>query len=169
MTKRGGDPVNLSMPLGSVAGRLGLGDMMRRIVIWKRWEETVGEKVAAMAWPKTFRDRDILVVAVADSAWMHHMSYLKPDILSRLNACLKGGALLSDMRFVIDDIAKVRMETAIRDDAREKTGESAGALPADQIRRAEELAAQTSDPGLGRLIRDLYLSNASRHIIKDNR
>jgi hypothetical protein len=141
--------------------------MMRRAVIWKRWQDVVGEQVAGMAWPFTFRDRDILVVAVADSAWMHHMSYLKPDILDRLNGFLEEGGRLSDIRFVIDDVKRVRRETAIGLEDEGEPGLSHAALPSDQLKRAEELASGVSDPGLRKALHNLYLSNAAHHILKE--
>lgn len=61
------------------------------------WQEIVGEKIAMHAYPIAIY-RDLLVVAVGNSSWLHHLSMMKQDIISKINTFI-GEDLISDIRF----------------------------------------------------------------------
>jgi hypothetical protein len=48
------------------------------------WPAIVGAEVARLTTPAFFR-RETLWIYVQDSAWMHHLQYVKPDLLARIN------------------------------------------------------------------------------------
>jgi len=48
------------------------------------WPAIVGAEVARLTTPAFFR-RETLWLHVQDSAWMHHLQYVKPDLLVRIN------------------------------------------------------------------------------------
>lgn len=68
---------------------------LREGKIWLVWEGTVGPTIAAQARPTGFRD-GILTVMVASSPWMQQLTFLKRDIIVRLNSRL-GSDLIKDI------------------------------------------------------------------------
>jgi len=63
--------------------------------IWLVWEGTVGPAIAAQARPTGFRD-GVLTVTVANAPWMQQLTFLKRDIMARLNTRL-GCNLVTDI------------------------------------------------------------------------
>lgn len=57
--------------------------------IWLLWDEAVGERIASLARPVSFRD-GTLTVAVANAPWMQQLNFLKGGIIEKLNALLGG-------------------------------------------------------------------------------
>ena len=63
--------------------------------IWLIWEAVVGAQIAAQAKPAGFRD-GVLTVAVASAPWMQQLTYLKKEIVAKLNRRL-GTELVKDI------------------------------------------------------------------------
>jgi len=61
------------------------------------WPGIVGAEVARLTTPAFFR-RDVLWIYVQDSAWMHHLQYVKADLLARINQHLQETPI-SDLRW----------------------------------------------------------------------
>ena len=61
------------------------------------WREIVGDKIAAHAYPLSVQ-RDLLLVAVGNPVWGHHLSMMKQDIINKINAFI-GDNLIRDIRF----------------------------------------------------------------------
>lgn len=57
--------------------------------IWLLWDEAVGERIASLARPVSFRD-GTLTVAVANAPWMQQLNFLKGGIIEKLNTLLGG-------------------------------------------------------------------------------
>jgi predicted nucleic acid-binding Zn ribbon protein len=53
--------------------------------ICAQWVKVVGEEAARNARPAAVKG-SILLVHVSSPAWIHHLRFLKSDLLSRLNA-----------------------------------------------------------------------------------
>ncbi len=53
--------------------------------LWEQWERVVGEETARNARPAAVKG-SILLVHVSSPAWIHHLRFLKADLLARLNA-----------------------------------------------------------------------------------
>jgi hypothetical protein len=51
------------------------------------WPAIVGVEVARLTAPAFFR-RETLWIHVQDSAWMHHLQFVKTDLLARINQSL---------------------------------------------------------------------------------
>ena len=79
-----------------IEGRMAYG------AIYKIWMTAVGEQIARNAYPAAFRG-GILFVNVVSSVWMQELSFLKENILEKLNRELKG-AKLKDIRFKIGPV-----------------------------------------------------------------
>lgn len=67
--------------------------------VWDVWPQAVGPDIAGNAQPSAFKG-DLLLVHVANSVWRHHLQFLKPDMIERLNAAL-GEACIRDITFKI--------------------------------------------------------------------
>jgi len=64
------------------------------------WARLVGPRIAARSWPAGVRD-GALVVRVANSAWLHELSFLEADLLARLRADLGDAFTAQRIRFVV--------------------------------------------------------------------
>ena len=69
------------------------------IRIWKFWNNAVGSAVAENAQPATFK-KDVLTVTVSCSAWIHHLHFLKKEIISKLNLNLEK-KLIQQIKFKV--------------------------------------------------------------------
>lgn len=67
------------------------------------WPVIVGAEVARLTAPAFFR-RETLWVYVQDSAWMHHLHHVKPDLLARINRHL-GDPPIADLRWQLQPLA----------------------------------------------------------------
>lgn len=60
------------------------GKRLKEGKIWLVWERSVGEQIAARARPAAFRD-GTLTISVDNAPWMQQLTYLKEEIITRLN------------------------------------------------------------------------------------
>jgi predicted nucleic acid-binding Zn ribbon protein len=84
----------------SLEGLLKKLELDRRVLGWSVldvWGEVVGPRIAANTRPATYRDSK-LFVQVATTIWMHELSFMKEEILRRLNARL-GEKVIEDIVF----------------------------------------------------------------------
>ena len=77
--------------------------------VWNLWDDAVGPAISANAQPAAFRGR-ILIVHVSSSTWIHHLQFLKKDILEKLNAAF-GRDLVVEIRFKIGPVATMAPKT----------------------------------------------------------
>mgnify|MGYP005816498463 CR=1 FL=1 len=69
--------------LDSLARRLGLPNAAVLGALFRRWDEVVGEAIAAHARPRSLND-GVLVVSVDEPAWATQLRYLAPQLCDRL-------------------------------------------------------------------------------------
>ncbi len=69
--------------LGTVAGRLGLGQPDLIAMVFGRWEELVGSSVAAHVRPVRLV-AGTLIVSADHPAWATQIRHIAPDILERV-------------------------------------------------------------------------------------
>jgi predicted nucleic acid-binding Zn ribbon protein len=67
--------------------------------VWRLWDRALGEDIARNARPAAFKG-SLLLVYVTSSVWLHHLRFIKPDIIKRLNDDL-GQPLVSDIKFKV--------------------------------------------------------------------
>jgi predicted nucleic acid-binding Zn ribbon protein len=67
--------------------------------IWRVWDRVVGEDIACNARPAAFKG-SVLLVHVTSSSWLHHLRFLKKELVTRLNDDL-GQPLVSDIKFKV--------------------------------------------------------------------
>lgn len=86
------EPLPDDQPPGPAPLRTGLDRVVRRLGgpsadvasgVFGRWEEVVGETVAANSRPVAVRGTT-LVIAVTDPAWATQLRFLEADLLARL-------------------------------------------------------------------------------------
>lgn len=65
----------------------------------RNWPAIVGAEVGRLTAPAFFR-QDILWIFVQDSAWMHHLQFIKLDLLSRVNTVLAEQPI-TDIRWLL--------------------------------------------------------------------
>jgi predicted nucleic acid-binding Zn ribbon protein len=89
--------------LGSVIDKIMQSGLRQQdaplLQVWELWEKAVGEIIAENARPAAFKG-NILLVHVNSSPWLHQLSFLKKDILARINREL-GQQLVDEIKFKI--------------------------------------------------------------------
>ncbi len=69
------------------------------IQAWRVWDDVVGDIIAKNAKPAAFKGR-VLLIHVSSSTWIHHLQFLKAEMIGRLNNAL-GKELVEDLKFKI--------------------------------------------------------------------
>jgi hypothetical protein len=116
------------------------------------WPETVGETVAANAWPARLARDGTLHVAAASSTWAFQLQQLEPEIAERLRRAL-GGTGPGHLRFAPGPLperppassnqARQLPPRPSQEDAR-KARELAAAIGSEELRKSVEKAARMS-------------------------
>jgi predicted nucleic acid-binding Zn ribbon protein len=75
------------------------GDLLQ---VWNLWDKAVGDTIAKNARPEAFKGR-LLLVRVNSSPWMHHLQFLKKDIIKKVNTALEKD-LVQDIKFKIGPV-----------------------------------------------------------------
>ncbi|MBK8480297.1 MAG: DUF721 domain-containing protein [Proteobacteria bacterium] len=69
--------------LRRLISRRGMSMSLRQHAVAARWAELVGHRIASHCWPLELRD-GVLLVAVADSAWLQQLSFLRAELVVRI-------------------------------------------------------------------------------------
>lgn len=77
------EPVRITKAIDSVMSSLRGTDRVQIGGVFGRWDEAVGENVAAHVRPVRL-DQRVLTVEVDDAAWATHVTFLSSTIISRL-------------------------------------------------------------------------------------
>ena len=98
--------IKTAIPIGSVIDRILSGKKPKAAAgvarVFQLWERAVGEIIAANAKPAAFKDK-ILLVHVNSSPWLHHLHFLKEDIVRKVNDALSK-ELIEDILFKIGPV-----------------------------------------------------------------
>ncbi|MDQ1257610.1 MAG: hypothetical protein QG656_2216 [Candidatus Hydrogenedentes bacterium] len=98
-TLRKSKPESIGEILAAVKGTTAVGKALDQAIIWERWPELAGPKLAAHGHPTGFRDKT-LMVEVSGSVWMNRFAYQKWFIIGRINR-LAEQELVSDIFIVL--------------------------------------------------------------------
>lgn len=82
-----GRPEPLASLLRSGFAATGLGERLKDLAIWQRWEQVVGPAIARRAKPLRLSG-GVLTVVVGSAPWMQQLSFMKADLLAKLNSSL---------------------------------------------------------------------------------
>lgn len=77
-------PQNLSHVLSKMLKDFGLEENAKRYEAITRWQEIVGDKVAAVTKPERV-SHGTLVVSVSSSVWKYELTMRKQEILSKIH------------------------------------------------------------------------------------
>lgn len=88
------DPFRLSDLLGPAAKSFGVEDTRAVSALWRRWEEVVGEGIAAHAEPTSLRD-GVLKVRADSPVWATEIGYLAEEIRGAIERELGPGSVRS--------------------------------------------------------------------------
>jgi len=90
---------SLATILPGLMRRLGLEEGARGWRAVTEWPALAGERIARRTRATSFRD-GVVTVEVEGSAWMHELSFLKPELVRRANQLL-GAGTVREVRFVL--------------------------------------------------------------------
>lgn len=85
-----------------MARRLGLDAKLAEFRLRRRWAEIVGPQIAAHTRPDRIRFKKLHLL-VRNSVWLHQLTFLKPDLLARINAAA-GGEAITDIVLRVGDV-----------------------------------------------------------------
>lgn len=100
--KKHGCPVAIGHILPRVLQSCRVQSDQALIRVWDLWDDAVGAVIAADAQPEAFKGK-ILIVKVSSSTWIHHLQFLKKDIIAKINDAL-GQNLVEEIKFKIGTI-----------------------------------------------------------------
>ena len=88
--------------LSGLAKRLGLESPLFERRLQHDWKQLVGDPVASHTWPDQIRFKKLYVI-VRNSVWMQQLTFLKPELLAKLND-RAGGPLLTDISLRVGEV-----------------------------------------------------------------
>ena len=89
----------ISGVLQKILQQYGLEGKLREYQVLNRWEEIVGKTIAAHTAPDSIRFKK-LILKVDSSAWMQELSFLKKDLIEKVNHAFQT-PLIRDIQFRI--------------------------------------------------------------------
>lgn len=98
--KHKGKISKIAADLKPVLRDIGKGQRGVHPEIWARWSEIIGPELSRRAIPVRL-ERGRLTVAVASSAWMNELSYMKNTLMDRFAEAV-GPDVVKEIRFVVD-------------------------------------------------------------------
>lgn len=99
MPKKPEDATHISAVLSGLVQRFRPEAEQGMLRVWRVWDRLVGADIARNARPAAFKG-SLLLVYVTSSVWLHHLRFLKKEIVKRLNDDL-GQPLVSDIKFKV--------------------------------------------------------------------
>lgn len=88
--------------LSGLSKRLGLESRLIELRLQHRWREIVGEPMGSHTWPSQIRFKKLYVI-VRNSVWLQQLTFLKPALLTKLQA-ESGTGSVTDIAFRVGEI-----------------------------------------------------------------
>lgn len=88
--------------LSGLAKRLGLESRLLELRLQHHWHDLVGEPTASHTWPAQIRFKKLYLV-VRNSVWLQQLTFLKPALLTKLQAEIGAGSI-TDLAFRVGEI-----------------------------------------------------------------
>ena len=100
--KRSGKLTNLSSILHKILEKQDnpLSDQFLRCKLWYHWKEIMGEAIAQKTLPVGY-DNGVLYVWTQNSTWMHHLLFMREDMIHAINSKL-GKKFVRMIRLTLD-------------------------------------------------------------------
>jgi Uncharacterized protein conserved in bacteria len=83
---------------------LGINKQYNAQSVIVHWPEIAGDEISTHAWPVSIK-HGVLLLAVNNPVWSHHLMMLKPEIINKINTFLHE-KLVADIRFQAGDLKK---------------------------------------------------------------
>ncbi|MBK9306865.1 MAG: DUF721 domain-containing protein [Nitrospira sp.] len=88
--------------LAGISKRLGLEPRLIELRLQHRWRDLVGEPMASHTWPAQIRFKKLYLL-VRNPVWLQQLTYLKPALLTKLQA-ESGQESITDIAFRVGEI-----------------------------------------------------------------
>ena len=147
---------SIASVLSGIARRHGMEAKLLEHKLLKGWPDIAGEPVASHTRPDHIRFKKLYLV-VENSVWLQHLTFLKPELIAKVNAAA-GNALITDVVFRVGSMAYVE-----RAREPEESDEAPAPAPSPQsLAEAEAHAAIVTDPELRAKLADVMAHALSR-------
>ena len=93
---------SLSSILEGLARRLGIESKLLESRLQRDWASIVGEPIASNTWPDQIRYKKLYLL-VHNSVWMHQLTFLKPELIQKING-VAGGELVTEIVLRVGEI-----------------------------------------------------------------
>jgi hypothetical protein len=136
-----------------------LKDTLKQRKIYKRvieslvfviWDEVIGEKLCKYTCPSYLKN-GVLFVNVPNSMWSHHLSFLKPDIIERINTKI-GNMVVKDLRFKLGTINYSNRTVSFKENERNLNDIY---LTAEEDSKIDRMLSHLKDEELRRLLKSI--------------
>lgn len=77
------------------------------------WEEIVGKKFFSLTKPENVKDK-VLFIKVKNSSWAQHLSFLKEDLIEKINKFFKS-SVINDIKFQGGYLVEEKIEEKIEE------------------------------------------------------
>lgn len=139
--------------------RYGVESAVREHRIVTEWEEIVGARVAARAWPDGL-NAGVLYVRVTNSSWMQELGFLREAMIREANRIVGDPPLVREVRLHLGarrSTDAADLVAALAAQRRPRPAPRAPRVPvlAAEITRIDHEASAVSDPNLRAVIRDV--------------
>ncbi len=124
---RNREPLAAGDLLTAVLERYGVGEPVRQQKLFSQWEALVGSRVGKRSWVESIANGTVFV-AVVNSTWMHQLSFMKDELIERINAALGQPPLVSEIQL---KLARGTPTNPVRTDARAMRPSPSGQIPAN--------------------------------------
>ena len=147
-----GGGVAASDVLAGILDRHGVARELREHRILARWRELVGEQHADRTFPDGL-ERGLLWVRVKNSSWVQELTFLREDLIARINRELGDPPLVREIRFHLGPRERVADDDALAPTVRirrriERQREPPPAATGQRLTEIEREAAAVGDGDL---------------------
>lgn len=139
--KRRNEPLRAGAVIDDLLVDYRLAGEVRRHRVVIDWRELVGPRIAARTRPRPIQEDGILWVQVSNSSWLHQLSFLRDELLARINERYGDPPVATELRLHIGR----RRDPAAAED------QPSVALPRRQPPRPRPLPAPASGARLTRI------------------
>jgi len=129
--------------------------------IWRFWDQAVGGRIAQYSEPAKLNART-LTIRVAGAAWMTQLSFLKGELIAKLNGFL-GAEIITEIRFIQGPLLKHQVIPP-----KKKKPPLPPPTPEEEA-RATALVAEIKDTALRRILYRFALHGMIRNRSEENK
>ncbi len=136
--------------LSGLAKRLGLQSRLVELRLQHHWHDIVGEPIASHTWPAQIRFKKLYLI-VQNSVWLQQLTFLKPALLTTVNADAKT-EFITDIVFRVGEIPP-STETAVASPVTDRKS----SLTQVATNEAAQYTTALQDPSLRELFTEVIL------------